>query len=496
MNKKYAFFVLIISCYTYPVLSRLQGNQAINSVATDTPEQPNTLQTILCKTSVQKLQNSLVAVLDELYDHLHYWQQAQFRSFGYFIEKGPYKWLFGKKQDDDIQSKIALLEHEITRNASYLGKLKELENQFDSPKFKNDIDLAVATIDQCLNFTEIDDTTSISPAYQRELLVFRDYQEGIRKYKKRALRLVKTARKPSHVSRHWLSYSVATISALAGFIYYTKNKDKIATWIQDGKQASKNFFTDYIKNPAKNSLDIVYRKKEDKPLISPDACKIDKKILEKELWDYYNDNYSKMPKEKVKANIEEAVQSNTLPSEVMNDYTKQMKNPTWNALSPRGQIVRLFILAQFQPLKIRVNEGFQKFDRLFKANELNFELLVGLPASLLIGLACYSSYKCLQTCYRFISPQKNLLFKPIKKALIALETIFNDHNGDVKKMNYTTHGQCYYWLSKLKKACYVIPLEERPLFIADLIDLESSVFTVSQKLATVQRMYRAYDFLR
>ena len=76
-----------------------------------------------------------------------------------------------------------------------------------------------------------------------------------------------------------------------------------------------------------------------------------------------------------------------------------------------------------------------------------------------------------------------------------MERKLNAQTNKSEKPNYIDQGLMIYWGNELRKVINLVPADSRLEFIKDIKEIERTGFNVQQKISTVKRMYRTYDFL-
>jgi hypothetical protein len=135
-------------------------------------------------------------------------------------------------------------------------------------------------------------------------------------------------------------------------------------------------------------------------------------------------------------------------------------------------------------------------DKLMKSNELNFQLFALFP----FGLVCYTLYLI------WISDKTN------KKVIDRIQSIFRethvllnskliaeiDHNNVINPASPLypiDYGRLIISLWRLNNASSSLG-KSRIWFQNDLLEIETETYSIQQRLNTMDRMYRTYQFLQ
>lgn len=432
---------------------------------------------------LETLQKNVIAVMDNLYHNRNYWQQAQYRSLGYFFEKGPLKWLTGKKQSQEVQENLEVVEHELIHQAHLLGHLQEIHNELS----KEEGPLKKENAQQVSKKIQ-----SLLPKNHDCSCSYKDLIKKAQNYKKETLKRLHVIQAPGHFQRNWIGYSIAALTTLYGYDYWQKNHGLILQTMDQSATTAQHFFNYYIKEPIKNSVDIIYGKEKNDLIISDKIIKEREDILEPEFTNYLQNN-STYSKDEITRIVKESIRDRALPADMQKRSDQESRNLTYYIISPSGKILNIsYIKAAL--LELMAYDRLKKMDRLLETNKLNFELLIALPATAAISLLGYLSYKMGNKLYYTVFSRPEVKYKEIKQALIKVEAILNTHQ-DKKLIDHALQGQIFYWVHKLQQLIDAVPFVDRTNFGRDLNELNSLEFTVNQKMNTITRMFRTYPFL-
>lgn len=423
---------------------------------------------------IDEFRNCLINTIDQLYPHLTYWknQHALMTS--------------SASQQEDTAEHINALEEEIDRNAHFLGYLNDISSQCSNTSNQEELpEKAYKTaklMDSCLTFCPQHMQEEFTASAHEETLqtILMSIKNKMEYYTQTALERTKLHHKPEHFARHWLGYTFGTLCTLGAIAYAYNNKEDLVTLIGNTHRAAKYFFSNYAYEPVKNAINIFFGKNQ------PESIKLAEEKIGNMLKDYYQDNHRDMSPETVKRQIQDAIKSRKLPSELAEEFTREMRSIRTNLWIPnnrftqyygnRGEFPRIFVI-EFYIDKLRTIDDMLQL--LKAASSLAF---------------IYCSYKISKAISHKITPQQ-IFYKSIKRALLKIEQILNNHNNASTYINYSSQGQLYYWLYKLRADADQVPDKKRSNFLEDLKELEASDLQVNQKLSVINRMYRTYSFL-
>jgi hypothetical protein len=165
-----------------------------------------------------------------------------------------------------------------------------------------------------------------------------------------------------------------------------------------------------------------------------------------------------------------------------------------------GDFLQL-VLIQVQKQKVDVERAMVKLDKLLRQNELNFEIMAAIPAM----IAVYVVYRVIT---RETHPYEQAYAK-IRMTLREIAVLLNRNNNSVAvlrkfnageepislPMSFEQFGEVMSKVLHLAHQATMLPEEERKWFTEDILELSSDKYKVSQRLATVTRMYGTYSFL-
>ncbi len=434
-----------------------------------------------CMEQIDDFRDCLIDTIDQLYPHLTYW-----KHHCHTLTTAT------TSQQESAATHIGALEQEIARNAHFLGYFNDVASQCkdisDQTKLQAHIYKTATLMDTCLTFCpqDMQEEESTAPIDQEMIhTMLMSTKDKIEHYTKTVLERTKLHHKPSHFARHWLGYTFGTLCTLGALAYMHKNKEALTTWIRATHESAKRFFANYAYKPIKNAINIFYGKNQ------PESIKLSEESIQRMIIDYYREIHPHMLYDEMKQKAQGAAQNRELPAELIEELALEMRNFRTNLWLPNWKITQYFGRGQY----IRINAiEFEIFKLqlidMFQANRLTIELLLTIPTFALL----YGSYKISKNISHKISPH-HISYKPIKRGLLKVEHILNNHNNTAVQMSYSAQGQLYYWLCKLRNYADQVPDKKRLYFLEDLAELGASDLQVDQKLSTINRMYRTYSFL-
>ncbi|KAJ2089812.1 hypothetical protein IW138_003106 [Coemansia sp. RSA 986] len=191
-------------------------------------------------------------------------------------------------------------------------------------------------------------------------------------------RCIQNHRRPSLLSRCWLSATLAILGAkyLSSYIY--GHQQDLKEWMSSGLVTLRNYVIQYILQPLRSGYETIRYGKHTYNVVTQESLKSDFKSLENMVLTFAGHFGTVDP-----AVVKKRVESGDL-SDVMQVYAQEMQNPFRNALF--GDLVQA-ILIQIQKVKVDVGQTMAALDKLLKSNELNFLLLSTVPATLTIYAA-------------------------------------------------------------------------------------------------------------
>jgi ATP synthase regulation protein NCA2 len=433
-----------------------------------------------CKEKAILFRECLLETIDTLYPHLDYWKHSRSLTATSISEK------------IKINVHIDALEQEITRNAHFLGLINELIRQFNDQNAQEKVETPPVTLaslmHHCFSFCSLDSLEEkLKGSLDQEIInkILLSTSNDMKLYTKKSLESIKSHQCPNHFTRHWLGYTLCSLSAVAILAYLHQNKEVVRTALSTTHESSKRFFNNHIYKPLKNAINIFYGKNQ------PKSIAVSEESIKRMIIEYFQDNHTKMKPEEMAQKAQEAAKIRELPAELIEECAKEIPNIRTNLLIPNFRITRYYGNGQYLRIKaIELEIVKLRLIDILQANRLNIELLLTIPVVALL----YCSYKTSQIIYQNIQPQ-HIFYQPLKTAFLKIEHILNIHNNSAITMGYSIQGQLSYWLYKIQNYTNHVPFDKRISFLEDLEELAAVNLSISQKLSIINRMYRTYDFL-
>ncbi|MEX0940761.1 MAG: hypothetical protein WDZ41_05355 [Candidatus Babeliales bacterium] len=471
-----------------------------NSNQHETPSKQSnfTLSYEICMNQLNTLEYTLLEILTALHDHLEYWEQLQLRPIRRFISNGPLKWFKSQSQTIEIKDHVKVLQQEIENISRYIGYLHEIKQQKKSASANfahQELYRLAHIINKCLDYSDPNTQPIIKENLEQELnILLMKNKKKLAHFKNTMNGRIAIHKKPSHFSRHWLEYSIGALSALSSLAYWYKNHDKVNKWVHDTHTSGKNFYHNYAYQPIQNIIDIFYGKYETKELITTEEIKNLEEMKREGIINFYK-KHTNLAEQEIKKIAEEAIQQKTLPELIRKKWLETSPNALWNVLIGSTRLPYIGNKDAIWLALLKIDDGIITGKSalllgqdILKANSLNQQILVAIPAVLTILGGCYTIKKA----YNLF---KKNPFDYIQKELISIESILNKYNNSSMSIDYTALGLIHYHEYKILNNIDCIPVGDQARFIRDLSELDSLEFSIPQKIATINRMYRAYPFL-
>lgn len=485
----------------------------------------------MCLSQNERLYDDLLHIIDFTDEHLLYWQETQHTPYSYFFSKGPFKWLWGKKQETEIQDHITILQRCQSWAAHHLGQVAQLTNKLNNVTNDDEIKpLIFQTISFAKNYlapnkTQLSLEQTITIQELTDLL--NKNVQHLQDAKDQMWTMLEAHKKPGHVTRNWLYYSLGGIVAFAAGKYLHSNPDKPAEWYTSGKVGIEKFTENHILSPLIKIRDLIFAQTQD-PSSASLNCNTEDEIknLEDSIFNSASDYLAKYHHIKDQELVTEANKAVKGTSEIIiKDF--QIKLGTmpitgeyngklgisdlkfaWHyfndkreeagerlaeiakiKLGPDEQMAHLLALWGLR-YDLMLKAILSDISKIFQANRLNFELLMTIPAAVLL----YTSYKTTKAVAHWCMPKYNY-FLPVKNLLRSIGQLLNRYNNPTVHMGPEQEGYILYWTYKLSQYVAYMPHSAQKYFAEDIQELASPNLQINQKLEIWNRMYKTYDFL-
>ncbi len=429
-----------------------------------------------CTTGQYKaLYHLITSSLDKINLHLNYWKTVQLSSLKYFMTN-PIKALSGKQH---IQSHIDGLEAEQKILATHLGLLKR-DYDKDLTNTAN-LNLLIHTINTILSRYQSFDCSEKSLSKEKALKKLNKNFELMLAYEQQEKAIIDIHEKPKHMIRNWIGYTLSSIGLCIAGSYLFKNRSQIPTWKNQSIDATFRFWRRHFSDPIKNAWSIIFDQQlqdNDSPLTTLQTS------VEQLITKYRKTNQSKLTSNELADEIEKA-KNGFLPFSIINELNKtttenSIASNVFNKSFP--QIINIVI-------QIFIIHLLKKISNLELKHRLNIELSTIFPAALLFTSSAYILHKIYSIC----APQKNI-GRPLRFTLRNIENILNKSRHK-EQLTMQEEGFIIYYVHHLQQYLPFLPMKDRPPFVDDITQLESSDFSIIQKISVIDRINRTYSFL-
>ncbi|KAL0485704.1 nuclear control of ATPase protein [Acrasis kona] len=493
-----------------------------------TPELEQLILAKSCVTFCSHLLSQCISIGFSLNDTKRYWKSVKGDWWSTFVQKGPLYWMRklinGSYQglDKDLKLTIKRLEELERVNATIVGflvrsliafsQLELLDEQL-MPLVEHFIKDVHPLFDVASHLTSESPTLDGQPTNDNKTLPTDDIEPSeIQEERRNTYELVvaldsciiracnqhlntadqvlKKHSIPGHFRRNWVKYVGASV--VAGVLGRTayNNRDAIINTLFDVREATIRFGEQYVVNPLSNIYSVIRYDKHSILLTDPQGLESSITSLENMMTQYASDHSLKS------LSVEEVKNLARMGdlSIIMRNYEAQIKHPIYNVLF--GDVARI-MLVQLQKQRVDLERALVAMDKLLRSNEINFEMIALMPAVLLVvfGVLYFSTVR--RDRDRSIQQQMITLLSNVEK-------ILNGNNmKDKVDLDDESFGLVYLYTYRIKmlvrnKFGLITEMDDtdRYEFYDDLREISHDNFEISQKLGTVQRMFRCYSFLK
>ncbi|TPX57764.1 hypothetical protein PhCBS80983_g03581 [Powellomyces hirtus] len=371
---------------------------------------------------------------------------------------------------------------------------------------KAETDLTPEEDAACTDFSDLEVTPQPIPLLYQQA---KDIYSSLQLLEPSFHQLMSRHGRPSALARYWAPVAALTLTAYKVGSTVAVRWDDVQDWANNFKETVLSFFSEWILKPLENIYVTVRHKEARLSLSSGDSLTADLESLERMVVDYAKDQGITSAAE-IRIIAEQAQKGDL--SVVLKRYAEEIKSPLKNAVS--GDLIRA-LLIQIQKAKVDGELAIDALDKLLRSNELNFAFLAVTP-SLLVSWLLGKKMGSLFSSGKEKSKAKT--YEYIRASIRNIDRILNQANrgpGQKSTLTYKAHGLLLCEVYLLRKCVPAVTRREsyRQRFIEDLRELESGFhvdeakgsrrvdstgesWTVAQRVATVQRMYRTYPFVR
>lgn len=491
------------------------------------------------------VRNQLLNALHTTDQLIMYWRDEQQHQLHYFFHKSPIKWILGKSQAQEITDNLKRLGAKQRELYTILGALTghihaltERDMSYnDCYEWMDELFAIVKCVQNTSSYTG-DGTKLDDLAAQLGLKM-----KVVSSLKYTILRSVASAKKPTHLVRHWIAYAAALAAAGYAAHYYAHNYSDVNKALNGYFIASGDSWQRFVVDPTKDICNTIFGKED--PLIKQEHVEFDKGITDfakdiKELEtkkDFnkktcddlrkYIEEDRKNVQEKMKELLDAWLSGKYIDQnkydEIINaeamgniapyqaflffDVKKNAHNWAWSAGDILDAVIVLLELHVYHygsniihiVFELVINYGIpvvkealivlSKINREWATiyKKVNLILNVGIltPTILIGGAGGRGLYKTYQW-----ATAKN--YSPIRIALADINALLIE---SATQLNDQDYGKLVYLICKLRhKATYLKdPLAHE--FLTDVTKLESKQYNPAIKRGIVENMFNKYAFL-
>ena len=355
----------------------------------------------------------------------HYtWQDNLF----YYFNKG-YKY---RTLNYQKLIKLKRLQHDY---ALWVGRLYRRINKIQKITSYND---GVSSFSDCVESLYVN-STSYNPSMtpNKLLEVLKQSLIDMKEIKSTFYERLKLYKRPSKYSQYWFTYSIYTSLSIYLLYQSIMNHNHIYNQMKLHSKSLYNYTTENIIDPIKDMYNSIFNTFQNRSTMNTMA-----NSLKKSQNDLTNmlEEFAMIEKEDI-ARIEH-IDANDLNvslrakqgdmSLVMGKYQEQIKEPF---KSLRSGTLAQSIAIQIQKAKVNSEEIMTSLDQLLKANEINFQALIVIPATGIVYGIFYTIYRIIT-----IKSNKNRNYKGLYKQIGLYISALN-HLISVEKYKINLYNQ-------------------------------------------------------
>eukprot|EP01080_Neovahlkampfia_damariscottae_P008542 gene8542-366_t len=471
-------------------LDELSSNPKIENAV---HQQRILLLTITCITLNDILFVNLLSLLEEASEQLEFWTDEKVHPYRNIIETGPFQFIgnlftnfycsiFGIKQKKKIKNtikmKIEVLKDFQSTIATHLGRLRRMNANF---KDINNSDHLMTYVQDCFQnnsafFELFDDRLKISLNDKIEIKIISEFCNSLEYFKKMSKSEIMITKPPSYFRRKWLQTTISVgVSGLIGYYVY-HHQTEITNWAVKAKDSILDFFQEHLVEPFQSIIKTVLKSYQ-KSIFNPEELKNAKESMQRMLIDIGTELNNHVTPEELQSIIMKAEKNDvTIFSE---NYENEIKKPVKNLFV--GNIVRM-LLIQIQRINVSFLEIMREFDSVMAQNQINLDILATIPV--LIGGIAFSSWIRNILKSSGVRPDE---YENISLNLRDIEIILNRNCPKDNVSSIVTDEDAGFLISKvLLIEKWLIQAGEQEkvnkMFMSDLKEIDSTNFTVQQKL--------------
>lgn len=270
---------------------------------------------------------------------------------------------------------------------------------------------------------------------------------------------VSKIQQPSYLQQHWVGIAT-TVGALAitSIILayqYQQHKNQIPEWNHKAYNCMNVLWKDYIKTPCVNIINI------------------------------FRNDTSIPNSEKSLETLQNRPHPGHFPDKFDNALVDSMVN-----IKPFIDPVNNNIDMAYETKKAFTDLSHMAKNTMH-SQRLNSNLLVIMPV--IAGL--YAAQKGIQNIWK--NHKQNNYFNPMKIIIHSIDQLINNAaKNSLNNFSSIEHAQIYLLASQLEKYNNILSHTELQMIQPDIVDLQSTLRSINQKQAILERMYHTYDFLK
>ncbi|MBT3456037.1 hypothetical protein HN446_03150 [bacterium] len=457
------------------------------------------------------LQNKLLIlelfkILRVINHSIEYWKNKQEHYVKHFIERGPYQWLFGKKQNQDLKEKLdslVFMQSEITR---YIGTIKKIVEQTSRAYSLQSLMSTTARItseterflsrDQRLPKNEHD--TVATNKYQLNQLT--ENLRGIKTYVVQMQKNVSSLTAPGHLRRNWAIYTAGAVGTFATACLLAKYSEKVPGILQAAKETIEDVYTFAIKNRLRGIQRTIGQWQR---LRGPGHSNITDRIdeMREEFTREYR--FQQEHLEQIARGEGGGVLPGTIEAHGKADWVPFSDISIGIPVPQQFQMGAQRLIADLYNTRLNVadvaKESAIKLEEMLNTSRDTLDVVQFAADSCVLvattALATFGSVWAAKKLYRKINPA-NQLIEETKLTLKKITEILNQNYRDKKAPSLEQEGMLEFLFDQLYSQAQQFPGGTKDIFILDIELISSSSLDLEEKLRRISDMYNKYTFLQ
>lgn len=438
----------------------------------------------LCNQVYTLLQTELLQGLNSIDQHINHWKQERLHPVQSTVTQSPRFWTSSMAYGDIITRNIFRLKLKHQNLAENLGKLNEIMQDFKQVDTLDSIKKHIIKQQPILTGIIINNKPTESlqnSSYARLASYLIKALTIVKDYKKNLNFEIQEFKSPNHFERNWIKY-LTSITALAASGYYVyQNQDALResaiNWATATKEGISNFWKNHIQKALTDARDELFK---------PTDLEIEKENIEsgcRHLSTILKNDCPEYTQPMIDNALEQYQRTGAIPLKLVKKMNYMMENPFTSLFNffeaPQNKRLWAFwVHTQKRDGELLVQRG----------NTITKIALV-TPALFIARTTMNVAYKTLNLF------KSKHVYTPVKKYLLKMERKLNAQTDKSERPSYGDQGLMIYWGYQLRKVINLIPTDNRLEFIKDIKEIERTNFNAQQKISTIKRMYRTYDFL-